>query len=1013
MKGFVLIIFALILTLSINAQLVVTTGALTPTQYVQNVLVGGGVTVSNVTFSGQSNQIGEFNATATNPLMGINNGIILATGDVNLAIGPNNSGSASLGGGNFGAGDSDLDILEGTGVGTNDAAILEFDFVPTGDTVKFNFVFGSEEYPEFVNSINDVFGFFLSGPGIAGPFSNGATNIALIPGTITPVTINTVNPGANAAFYFDNTPNTGAQTIQYDGYTVVLTAIGVVQCGVQYHIKIAIADASDTAWDSGVFLEAGSFSSNTVTLNSSIDVGGNDSILYEGCGSALLDFVRDNTTDTSVYNFIVTGTAGTSDYTISADSVVFLPGEDTVTITFDALQDGLGEPLETVIIQLVQTICSVVDTQTVTFYISDFPQPILTMHDTLKNCGSNDSVPIWVDVLGPPYTTLWNTGDITDTIWVNPLATTTYYVTVSDTCGVYSMVDSATVTVVIVSPIVLTTLNDTSKYCSQDSMLVYVTASGGGGNYTYSWNPGGATDSSIYVSPSATSIYIVDVQDVCGTIVQDSVIITVPIFVPLTNVITTNDTTICSGEIVILNANVAGGVGTYLSWNNGIGNIIPTNVNPVATTNYILTAQDSCGAIALDSVLVTISTSNLTVNMPNTITMDCLNETITLNTNVTGGLGTETYLWNTNDTTPSIQVNPIATTTYSVTITDVCSIFLDSTKVIVPIFAPLVLNVNNNITVNCPGDPVTLSANFNGGAQASLVINWTDGTNNYVGNNITVNPIVTTTYTATINDTCAFDSATASFTVTVPSYLPLQLTISNDTLVCVGDSLSLFALVSGGEGTYVYSWNGGFLTDTLDLQANYNANYNIIVTDGCGSQIASSVVVTVTSPTAGFSFEYLSEFAVQFTDSSYDNIVSSWWTFDQDGTYSETNPVYTFGSDGEHDVWLIVQDINGCYDTIMKTIRPPLFIYGPNSFSPDGDGINDEFKFKGIGIENFELMIFNRWGDLIFSSGSVNRGWDGTYKGKLVPVGVYVYKVRAESYEKRVFENAGSITIIK
>ena len=79
------------------------------------------------------------------------NGIILSTGDVNVALGPNNSGSEELGGGNFGLGDSDLDILEGSGIGTNDAAILEFDFIPTGDTVKFKYVFGSEEYPEYVN----------------------------------------------------------------------------------------------------------------------------------------------------------------------------------------------------------------------------------------------------------------------------------------------------------------------------------------------------------------------------------------------------------------------------------------------------------------------------------------------------------------------------------------------------------------------------------------------------------------------------------------------------------------------------------------------------------------------------------------------------------------------------------------------------------------------------------------------------------------------------------------------
>ncbi len=849
MGRFVFSILLTITALVANAQLTVTTGALTPTQYVQNVLIGGGVTVSNVTFSGQLDQIGEFNAANTNPLLGINNGIILATGDINNALGPNNTGSASLGGGNFGVGDPDLDILEGTGVGTNDAAILEFDFIPTGDTVKFNFVFGSEEYPEFVNSINDVFGFFLSGPGITGPFSNNSMNIALVPGTPTPVTINTVNPTTNAAYYVDNTVNTGAQTIQYDGYTVVMTAIGVVQCGVQYHIKIAIADASDTAWDSGVFLEAGSFSSNTVTLSSNIDINGNDSILYEGCGTAYLDFVRDNLTDTSTYNFTITGTAGPTDYSISNNSVIFLPGQDTVTLSFNALLDGLTEPLETVNIQLIQIICGVPDTQTVTFFISDYPQPQLTTMDTLKPCGSPDSIPIWVNVLGPPYTTVWNTGDTTDTIWVNPVTTTTYYVTVSDTCGVYTVMDSVVVTV-----------------------------------------------------------------------------------------------------------------------------------------------------------------GNLQVNVSD-YTMTCLNELVTLTANIVNGAGNETILWSNGATTPSIQVSPTSTQPYWVTVNGGCSAS-DTATITVPIFAPVVLTINNNISLTCPGDPVILAGNMVGGNQAQT-ISWTDGLTTFTGNNILVNPIATTTYTAWVNDACAADGDTVSFTVTVPVYLPLQLTLSDDTLICVGDQATLATLVSGGEGTYSYLWNDGSTSSSMQVSPTTDMGYNVTVTDGCGNQLSSSVFVSVVAPTADFNYEYTGQFTVQFTDSSYNDIVATWWTFGSSGATTETNPLHTFGYDGSHDVWLLVQDVNGCYDSIMQTIKPPLFVYGPNAFSPDGDGHNDIFKFKGMGIEHFELMIFNRWGEMLFSANSIDIGWAGNYKGEPVPTGVYVYKVRAESYENVVFEKAGSVNLIR
>ena len=265
-----ILLFLTVFGLSANqflAQLVVS-NTNTVAYYVQNVLLGSGVTVSNITFNGapasvSNPQLGEFNAVNTSPFLGIDSGLVIATGDIGIAVGPNNSGSSSLGGGNLGFGDNDLDILEGTGSGTNDAAILEFDFIPTGDTIQFDFVFGSEEYPEFVNGgYNDAFGFFLSGPGISGPYSNSATNIALIPGTTTPVTIDNVNSGSNPSYYVDNTGNTGAQSIQFDGYTTPITVIGLVQCGLLHHIKIAIADVGDAIYDSGVFIEGGSFSSN-------------------------------------------------------------------------------------------------------------------------------------------------------------------------------------------------------------------------------------------------------------------------------------------------------------------------------------------------------------------------------------------------------------------------------------------------------------------------------------------------------------------------------------------------------------------------------------------------------------------------------------------------------------------------------------------------------------------------------------------------------------------------------
>ena len=241
------------------SQLTVSPG-LSASQLAQ-ILAGPGVQISNATINGPSNYYSSFAATGTN--LGLSSGVLLTTGNGNIAIGPNASDNAGTI--DFNPGDQDLENI--VGVSTYDAAVLEFDFIPQNDTLQFRYVFASEEYPEYVcSSFNDLFGFFISGPGIT-----GAQNIALIPGTTIPVAINTVNngiPGLYAdptipcnntypAYYIDNTNGT---TIEYDGFTTVLTALAVITPCQTYHLKIVITDAGDPAYDSGVFLEEGSMS---------------------------------------------------------------------------------------------------------------------------------------------------------------------------------------------------------------------------------------------------------------------------------------------------------------------------------------------------------------------------------------------------------------------------------------------------------------------------------------------------------------------------------------------------------------------------------------------------------------------------------------------------------------------------------------------------------------------------------------------------------------------------------
>ncbi len=239
---------------------------ITPTNLAQLIMPFPNALVSNVTYTGIGGSKGFF--TATNSNLGLTAGVVLTTGYATMAKGPNISSSTGvdLGPPSFPspAPDHDIDldtiIQSGNpGVYTNDATVLEFDFVSMADTIVFSYVFGSEEYLEFVGSINDVFAIFLSGPGIT-----GKKNIAVVPNSSsTPVGVNTVNDQSNAQYYVNNDNGT---TIEYDGFTTPLTATAIVQVGLTYHLKIAIADASDGVWDSGVFIGA-----NASFLNSTVE----------------------------------------------------------------------------------------------------------------------------------------------------------------------------------------------------------------------------------------------------------------------------------------------------------------------------------------------------------------------------------------------------------------------------------------------------------------------------------------------------------------------------------------------------------------------------------------------------------------------------------------------------------------------------------------------------------------------------------------------------------------------
>lgn len=446
---------ALLFPATAGAQLAVDTMQ-TPEQLVQDILVADGISVSNVTFAGLpgnvgNRRIGSFDGTNSN--VGLTCGVILGSGDASFAIGPNTIGSGSSGGGDWGFDDPDLEQL--SGVPTHDAAYLEFDFIPIGDSIRMNYVFGSEEYNEYVcGTVNDVFGFFLSGPGISGPFTNGAINIALVPGSQVPVSINTVNNGTvgtngtasncealdpdwqNNSIYFNG--NTNGTTVQYDGMTTVLTARAAVVPGQTYHIKIAIADGGDTAFDSGVFLEGGSFSSNRFIPVLRPDAGVLGPVIFESCLPVTIDFIRVgdiSQPDTAYFIHSGTAAAGVDYMPALPDTLLFASGQDSIPVQMQVPVDGDGD--ETIgITLLVADGCNGQPFPvTYTYLIQSLPELEVNTNGAMAACG--DSVDLTATISGGLglYGLLWNTGDTSAMITVTATGMQDFTVIASDTCG--------------------------------------------------------------------------------------------------------------------------------------------------------------------------------------------------------------------------------------------------------------------------------------------------------------------------------------------------------------------------------------------------------------------------------------------------------------------------------------------------------------------------------------------------------------------------------------------------
>jgi gliding motility-associated-like protein len=569
----------------------------------------------------------------------------------------------------------------------------------------------------------------------------------------------------------------------------------------------------------------------------------------------------------------------------------------------------------------------------------------------------------------------WNNG-VTNNVAFTPALTNTYTVTGTDANGCVNT-DQVVVTV---NPLPTVGAGADQTICIGAS----VTLSGTGAT-SYTWN--NAVTNGIAFSPVATATYTVTGTDANGCINTDQVVVTVN---PLPIVNAGPDQDVCQGTVVTLSG---GGASTY-SWDNGVINGTPFT-QAVGTVTYTVTGTDANGCINTDQ-------ADITVN-PTPVVNAGLDQTICVGTALTlTGSGTATYSWN-NGVTNNVAFAPsVGTVTYTVTGTSVegCVTTDDVTVIVNPL--PVVF-AGNNVTV-CEGTTVTLTGSGASTYTWSPVVSNgiafvpTLGTTTYTVTgtsaagcintdqlDVIVNPIPVVSFTPDVTIGCA--PLTVNLTNTTPNSVDCLWTISNGTVLT-------------GCGTVPVTFTqGGCYDVTLSTTSN----------NGCvGTLTTNNLICVEEAPIASFAPSSntvtTNNTEVIFTNESI-GATSYYWTFgDATQPSTDINPthVYPDVESGNYLVTLVAYSPLGCSDTALAYINvvEELIFYVPNTFTPDDDNYNPVFQpvfTSGFDPYDFTLLIFNRWGELIFESHDASIGWNGSYGSngeiEMCQDGTYTWKI--------------------
>lgn len=1020
MKPLIPSFLALLLVLvcgSASAQLNVVTGQ-TAQDYAE-FIAGPGVTVSNATITGSPNAVGSFTTGGTPTGLGMTSGVIISSGNAVDAAGAEPGIDASTGHGE--PGNAWLEAQ--SGVNSFDAVVLEFDFVPNADFAQFKFIFGSEEYPGFVcQNFNDLFAITIEG--VSTPLA--LANIALIPGTATPVSINNVNDqGCGDPTYYVN--NTGSNFIEYGGVTQIITAETQVICGETYHLAFMIADGFDGIYDSGCFIEENSLTTGNVTIQAT-SLGG-DTAAIEGCADLQIELTLNGdppAQDLPVSVWI--GGGSTAQWGIDyspipelnqADSTVIIPaGQNSVTFNISPIADPNIEGTETIDLVAITSTCGTIDT--FELYITEVdPLDVVVSNDTTICVGNAIT---WAQGIGGGggYTYVWNNGMGTnDTIFPSPTETTFYTVTVSDLCNSVNAVDS--VLIIIDDGPDVNAGNDVSV-CIGNSIVLNGTTTAPGS--TYLWSPPDDLDDETIANPISTpqadTEYILTVTRPDGCFNSDTMQLTLT---PPPTADFDLPTVGCLAQPLVVEYTGNASASAQFNWNFDSG-VVTTGSGggPIAVYWDVAGTYNVELTVSWNGCLSPVGTNAIDIIGPPPINAGpdvsfCSGDSGPIGAAPIGGL---TYSWSPTlgvaDATASSTTvqrdnptNDIQTIPYVLTATEQGCTNSDTVNVIVypiPVGQFSVpdgkcFDVNSfdllatgffgpNATFDWDFGPVGFPAGSTSIQPQGVIFNAPGPQD--VTLVVTDNGCVSNPFVGTIE---VFEMPVADFSFDVSDGCePLLVNFQDQSY--------------NGNSSLFHDWNFGNGTSSTQQAPSatfsegvYSVSLSVVTGQGCADDVTKSdIIEAYKKPDALFSIDRpvvdIIDPSVTVTNLA-DSVVSSDFTF-----YPLLEEISGFEVDyeyqeiGTYDIQQIVTTANGCKDTITSEVKvePVYTFYIPTAFTPNNDRVNEVWIPQGESIRDFEMTIYNRWNQEIFYSASLDEGWDGTYLGKQVPQGVYVYSIQ-------------------